>query len=372
MVESPAPHNPAPLSGSPLMVEGRTLEGFPSEESTGPRITLTDRENSSIQEILNDLVARYTSAEDPKFLVESTVVAHQLPRRVREFLNEFRLYEPPEAICRIAGYPIASHRIGPTPGHWKERQSHCVPLREELLLILLGSLLGDVIAWSTQQDGAVVHDIAPIKGHEHEQLGSGSAEELTWHTEDAFHPCRGDYLGMMCLRNVDRVPTTFAALDVSALDPRVSSILFEPHFTIRPDNSHLRKNRMGSISGSAVEAAQSRIEEMNARPEKLSVLFGSPDSPYCRLDPYFMDPPELSAAREALDHLIQSVSRRLVDIVLEPGEFCFIDNFKAVHGRRPFKARFDGTDRWLKRVNIMRDLRRSRASRASAESRLLL
>ena len=101
-----------------------------------------------------------------------------------------------------------------------------------MLLVLLGSLLGDLIAWSTQQDGAVVHDIAPIKTHEHDQLGSGSAEELTWHTEDAFHPCRGDYLGMMCLRNPDRVPTTFAALDVSALDgdarPAVRAPLHDP------------------------------------------------------------------------------------------------------------------------------------------------
>lgn len=98
----------------------------------------------------------------------------------------------------------------------------------------------------------------------------------------------------------------------------------------------------------------------------------APDAPYCRLDPYFMDPPEDPAAREALDRLIRLINSHLEEVVLEPGEFCFIDNFKAVHGRRPFKARYDGQDRWLKRVNITRDLRRSRGSRPSSESRLLL
>ncbi len=336
------------------------------------KITLTDSEALETCELVGSLAARYGSAEHPELLANATVLAHQIPLRVRQTLNEFRLYEPATAICRVAGYPIDDDKIGPTPAHWKERQTRCVPVQEEILLLLLGSLLGDVIAWSTQQDGAVVHDIAPIQSHEHEQLGSGSAEELTWHTEDAFHPCRGDYLGMLCLRNPDRVPTTFASFDVSALDQETVALLFEPHYTIRPDESHQLKNRVDPLTGESLETAQSRIDKMNEKPEKIAVLYGSPDSPYCRIDPYFMDPPEREDAREALDRLVRHVDDRIEEIDLEPGEVCFIDNFKAVHGRRPFKARFDGTDRWLKRVNITRDLRRSRASRSSSESRLLL
>jgi Fe(II)/alpha-ketoglutarate-dependent arginine beta-hydroxylase len=335
-------------------------------------IKIKESEYSTILEIVRDLATRFGSAENPEFLARATVYAHELPLRVRQTLNEFRLYEPQASICRITGYAVDDREIGPTPSHWKERQRHCVPVMEEMLLVLLGSLLGDVIAWSTQQDGAVVHDIAPIKNHKNEQLGSGSTEELTWHTEDAFHPCRGDYLGMICMRNPDRVATTFAALDVSALDQRTVRLLFEPHYTIRPDESHLRKNRVGPITGEFLEFAHSQIDQMNEKPEKISVLFGSPDAPYCRLDPYFMDPPENPDAREALEHLIQLVASQLEEIVLEPGEICVIDNFKAVHGRRPFKARFDGTDRWLKRINIIRDLRRSRTYRSTPESRLLL
>jgi enduracididine beta-hydroxylase len=234
-----------------------------------------------IDEFLDDVSARFSSAEAPAFLAEVTVLAHELPRRLRLALNEFRLCEPASGICRVLGYRLKDDSIGPTPAHWKQRQTGCVPVRQEFLLVLLGSLLGDVISWATQQDGAIVHDIAPIQGHEHEQLGSGSAEELTWHTEDAFHPCRGDYLGMMCLRNPDRVPTTFAPVDVSTLDKGTLDLLFKPLYTIRPDNSYLRKHRM-ALTGdgeSLVEAAHNRIDAMSERPEKIAVLFGSPSAP---------------------------------------------------------------------------------------------
>lgn len=336
------------------------------------KITLDAGEASGLARLAGELAARFGSAEDPEFLFNASVLAHDLPLRVRQILNEFRLKEPQSALCVIAGYPIDDREIGPTPPHWKERQKSCLPVKEELVLVLLGSLLGDVIAWATQQDGAVVHDITPIQGHEHEQMGSGCKEELAWHTEDAFHPFRGDYLGMMCLRNPDRVPTTFASLDVASLGKETLSCLFEPCYSIRPDHSHLRRNRVDHIGGELdLEAAHERIDQMNAQPEKIPVLFGSLDSPYCRLDPYFMDPPDTVEAKRALDELFRHVDSRLEELVLEPGDICFIDNFKAVHGRRPFAARFDGTDRWLKRINITRNLRVSRTARSAAESRLL-
>jgi enduracididine beta-hydroxylase len=49
----------------------------------------------------------------------------------------------------------------------------------------------------------------------------------------------------------------------------------------------------------------------------------------------------------------------------------FVDNFRAVHGRNPFKANFDGRDRWLKRLNIASDLRKSRDSRVSSYNRVI-
>jgi L-asparagine oxygenase len=50
-------------------------------------------------------------------------------------------------------------------------------------------------------------------------------------------------------------------------------------------------------------------------------------------------------------------------IVLAPGDLAFVDNRLAVHGRTAFRARYDGRDRWLQRMFVQRDLRRSRAVR---------
>lgn len=336
------------------------------------KIPLTEPEIHDIQALIDAITADFHSTEDPELLRRVPLLAHELPRRLRTLLLEFKLDEPASGVLVFSGFPIDEERIGPTPAHWDARTSPCSTLREEICCALLASLLGEPIAWATQQGGHVVHDILPIRGHEGEQLGSGSEQLLWWHTEDAFHNYRGDYLQMFCLRNPDRVPTTIGTLEGVRLDPHNLELLFEPLYTILPDESHLPKNRPPTAGEAEPSASYERIQAMQTQPPKLPVLFGDPGSPYVRLDPYFMsrveDPPE---AQEALDALVQAVNAGLWDLVLEPGDVCFIDNYRVVHGRKPFKARYDGRDRWLKRLNIARDLRKSRSARESSASRVI-
>ncbi|HEX6037035.1 MAG TPA: hypothetical protein VFZ20_03320, partial [Longimicrobium sp.] len=138
------------------------------------RIVLTPEEIGEIHALLGTLAARYGSAESQEFLDEADVLAHDLPLRVRKALRAFRLFEPDDALMVVSGWPVDEEKIGPTPVHWKQHAPENDTRAEDMLLVLLGSLLGEPIAWSTQQDGRVVHDILPIKGHEQEQLGSGS------------------------------------------------------------------------------------------------------------------------------------------------------------------------------------------------------
>jgi Fe(II)/alpha-ketoglutarate-dependent arginine beta-hydroxylase len=335
------------------------------------RFVLTGEERRHVESLVRGIAARYQSAEDPHFLHEATLLAQELPRRVREFFNDFRLLET-SGYCVLSGYEVDFDKIGRTPPHWKHRNGHSPTLEEETLLVLCGSLVGDVFGWATQQEGFLIHDVLPIRGLEKEQLGSGSEELLWWHTEDAFHSYRGDYLALMCLRNPDEVATTIAGISDIRLDPAHRNVLFQPRFTIRPDESHLEKNKASAASEDHKRSAYQRINEMNARPSKLAVLFGDPRAPYWRIDPYFMDPLEDDAeAQEALDALIAAIEQNLTGTVLRPGEILFIDNYRTVHGRKPFRARYDGNDRWLKRVNITRDLRKSRDARADCVSRVI-
>ena len=61
-------------------------------------------------------------------------------------------------------------------------------------------------------------------------------------------------------------------------------------------------------------------------------------------------------AEEALQILGESLSAHRSSVVLEPGDLLVIDNDMVVHGRSPFDARFDGTDRWLQRAFVIEDL----------------
>lgn len=341
------------------------------------RFVLNSEEIAYIQKMIAGIAAAYKSAEDPDFLLEAACLSHELPRRLRAALTRFRLAEPEGAMLVISGYPVDDEKIGRTPEHWDRPSEARLPtLEEEILFVLTGSLLGECIGWSTQQDGRIVHDVMPVKGMEQEQIGIGSEQLIWWHTEDAFHPLAGDYIGLMFLRNRDRVPTTFASLKGLDLDPEDWQTLFEPHYAIHPDKSHRPEaghvaegNGNGNDNGHHL---YDRVEQMHREPPKIPVLSGDPRSPYIRIDPYFMDPvADNPRAQRAFEALVKAIDARITDVVLEPGDICFIDNCKAVHGRRAFKARYDGYDRWFKRMNITRDLRKSRADRPEATSRII-
>jgi Fe(II)/alpha-ketoglutarate-dependent arginine beta-hydroxylase len=331
-------------------------------QSVVARYAFSAEERAGVDRLLDELVGLFDSAEDPRFLDLAQTYAHELPRSLRVFLNRFRLAER-EPACVISGYSVDDERLGATPRHWRERPVPSPAIREELLLVLYGSLLGDVFGWETQQDGTLVHSVLPIRSDEFEQLGSGSRELLWWHTEDAFHPLRADYLALFCLRNPDGVATTISTADGLDASDGELDVLFDDRFTIRPDNSHLARNNAGGDF--------SAIDEMLSRPRKIAVLHGGRDRPYLRLDPYFMDQPEDPEARNALDRLVRTIDGNVSEVALGPGQCLVLDNFRVVHGRVPFVARYDGNDRWLKRVNVTRDIRKSRASRGSAESRIV-
>jgi Fe(II)/alpha-ketoglutarate-dependent arginine beta-hydroxylase len=339
-------------------------------------IYLSSGECQEIDAVIADLAATYPDANDDRFLARVGRYAQRLPERLRATAAGMRLTESAGA-CRISGFAVDDEQIGDTPLHWADTMTQNRAVREEFYFVLCATLFGEVFSWSSQQGGRLVNEVVPIKGHEDRQINSGSASLLLWHTEDAFHPYRADYIGLMCMRNPDRTETTVACMaDVSIADD-VSKVLFEPHFVFQPDEAHLPGNRHpGSAvvpgSEAALARGYARIEQMRRYPRKVAVLFGDPASPYVRLDADAIDRDiDDPTAAAALDVFMAEVDKRLCGVVLGPGDIMFVDNYRAVHGRQPFTASFDGRDRWLKRVNITRDLRRSRDARTGATSRIV-
>ncbi|MFF0447668.1 guanitoxin biosynthesis L-enduracididine beta-hydroxylase GntD [Streptomyces sp. NPDC004609] len=341
-------------------------------------LRLEPQERETVTGLLTDIQETYTAPDAPAFLGDAALIAHDLPRRLRAALHTFRSPEPTApraprtraAVLLVAGNDVDEEGIGPTPPHWRDTSPTGAARRAEFLLVLYGSLLGEVYGWATQQDGRLVHDILPIAGQEDAQLGSGSRAPLMWHTEEAFHPHRADYVGLLCMRNPDRVGTTVGAVDPAELTAGDIECGFEPRFYIRPDTSHLPEQNRPSAGDRA--RSFDRIRRMDSAPEPIPILFGDPADPFLRIDPAYMyTAPGDDRAGDTLERVMSSIEKSLLDVRLEPGTCCFIDNYRAVHGRARFQARYDGTDRWLKRVSVTRDLRRSAGERAGPGGRLI-
>ncbi|CAM3272709.1 guanitoxin biosynthesis L-enduracididine beta-hydroxylase GntD [Stackebrandtia soli] len=346
---------------------------IPLETRDGvPLFRLTTGESTVIDELVDAAMVSFGASLVPDFL-ELALLAHHLPERLRRVATHFRLTGRPYGGFILSGLPVDETRVEPTPMSYTITDKDPYTVRMETLLLLIGSLIGDPFSFATQQRGRLVLDVFPIPGHEKRQLGTSSNVLLEWHNEDAFLADRPDWIILMGLRNPDKTATTLGLVDDLDLDPDVRRVLFEDRFVLLPDDSHtaaLNSEIAGDEDPQHADTSFAAITAMSDTPEPTPILSGDRAAPFVRIDPAFMkfdlDDPEAEAALSAV---ITAINERLCDVVLEPGEMLLVDNKRAVHGRHPFTPRFDGTDRWLKRILITGDLRRSDGLRGGDHGR---
>jgi L-asparagine oxygenase len=307
-------------------------------ESHVAEVVIPAGDRDDLTAVVNSLLARFGRADEPAFLHEAGQLGHLLPEGLRAALRAIRYTENAAALVVRGGPELGDP--GPTPRHWQDRDP-VATARHDLWQVLVMAQLGDPVAWSVWQDGHLINDVLPVPGEEHEQTGLGSTAELEFHVEEALYDNRCDYLGLMCLRNLDGSPTSVASIDAVDLAAMDVDVLFEPRFRIGDDKI-------------------------------VPALFGSPESPYLRLDPPYMTAlPGEDRAAAAFAQLCGELDRAMVDVVLAAGDLLLVDNYRAVHGRKPFRARYDGTDRWLHRCTTTRDLRVTRGQRRGATDRVI-
>jgi Fe(II)/alpha-ketoglutarate-dependent arginine beta-hydroxylase len=331
-------------------------------------LALSPAEAAEAAELAQIVATRYGSSDDPRLLRESCVHAHELPTRLCEFVRRQRDDGDFDTLL-IRGHRVSQADLGATPGQWKEAEAVARSLPFEMLTLLHGSLLGDVFGWFTQQEGHVVTDLVPMRGFETMQVGAGSEVELAWHTEDAFHPLRADYLLLTCLRNPARVATSVATIGDALTMARPSPALYRPCVIIQADAAHLAELRECAARDDGTNGASPDWMQ----PEPTPILTGAVDKPWLCIDPAYMetlagDDEGSAAVRELCDAL----DACLFDVILEPGDVLMINNRRVVHGRRPFSARHDGTDRWLKRVNVSRAFPVAHAVQGARSPRVIL
>ncbi|MFI6019065.1 TauD/TfdA family dioxygenase [Streptomyces sp. NPDC051287] len=276
------------------------------------------------------LLADHGSATSPALFAALPEACAGLSDTLRHAL---RPVDTADGLFVLRGLELDDAELGPTPGHWSTVGD--AGALWDVILLLVSALMGTPIAWDGQQDGRFVHNIVPSPGHESEQTGASSSVLLTPHTEDAFHPGRAHLLLLCCMRNHDNIATTAASIRRTGLSDEDIERLKRPVVPILPDDAY--------------EEAQ----QFAGRPAPVPTLFDTPDGLTMRFDPAYTPLDEADDQwREAYGHLELELARVSVAVSLEPGDVLVVDNDIVVHGRVPFKARYDGTDRWLKRASV--------------------
>ncbi|MFE6982543.1 TauD/TfdA family dioxygenase [Streptomyces griseus] len=277
-----------------------------------------------------ELLAEHGSATSPELLAALPDACARLGSTVRQAL---RPVDTADGLFVLRGLHLDDTELGSTPGHWSTAGGAGAVW--DVVLLLVSTLMGTPIAWDGQQDGRFVHNIVPSPGHENEQTGASSGVLLTPHTEDAFHPGRAHLLLLCCMRNHDNIATTAASIRRTAL--------------ARADAEQLRRPVVPILPDDAYEEAR----QFAGRPAPVPTLFDTPEGPTMRFDPAYTPLDEADDAwRGAYRRLEEELARVSVAVSLAPGDVLVVDNDIVVHGRVPFTARYDGTDRWLKRASV--------------------
>lgn len=304
-----------------------TLATLPIVDASGWRVTPADALGSDLGEELVHAAA---------------AGARTLPAEVDDALLRFTVTPPRAGALLLRNAPIGE--LPPTPP--SPEAPVAKDLTSEFALLTVARRLGQPVGYVPEHGGRIVQNIVPTQRDANLQTSTSSRSNLMFHTETAFHPHRPRYLLLLCLRGDPSAHTTLASVHdiMNHLPDDTVDVMFEPRFRTAVDASFLagRANEFGP-----------------ARP----LVTGTRD------EPTFIFDADLTAgiddaAAEVVVAVRSAIAEVETSVVLEPSDLLVVDNNVAVHGRSPFSARFDGTDRWLQRAFVVTDLAPSAADRA--------
>ncbi|MEU5807516.1 MULTISPECIES: clavaminate synthase family protein [unclassified Streptomyces] len=280
--------------------------------------------------------------DSPEFVAAARDAWENLPGPLRQAIRRFRRHSGPRGRLLLRGLPVGDVAQEDTPSVADSVQREASVAAAVLLMVACG--LGDPAAFRREKSGALVQDVVPVPGREEFQGNAGSVL-LSFHTENAFHEYRPDYVMLLCLRaDHEGVAGTRTACVREVLDLLSQSsreALARPEFVTEAPPS------FGPGAGGAC-----------GHP----VLGGAWEDPDLRVD-FSATRATTTDGAEALAELGTLFEQVSATSQLLPGDLVVVDNHVTVHGRTAFTPRYDGRDRWLQRTFALTSLRRSRGWR---------
>ncbi len=241
----------------------------------------------------------------------------------------------------LHGLPVGDVPRTPTTAASMEKPDRT----SEATLLGIAQMLGEPVGYAQEHGGDIVQDLFPLASSVGRQLSTSSGVELAFHTETAFHPHRPRYLLLLCLRGDTKAATTLCSVEdlVKELSTETINVLGQRRFRCGVDESF--------GEGSAWVTPPHAVLSNDAN-GTYTLLFDGDLT-------FGID----QRADAAVTQLNAAIARARTSVTLASGDLLIVDNHRAVHGRSPFTARFDGTDRWLQRTFVVDDLGPSAAER---------
>lgn len=282
-------------------------------------------------------------------LNRAKIFASEIPREIREVFYEFQVKETSEAILIRTGNLLENSSIK-TPKRYEELDSGYQLNDFQMLHALFSSLLGHPIGFASQREGKRLNNIIAVKELEDiPNTSSNSIHDFGFHTEDAFHKFRADYLGLVCIRNTEKVKTNFVSSKFLELDRQTIDELFLDKFIINHNHIH-------------------KLNAVIHPPQ--SIFYGSRKTPFMKINICDMVGTD-EASNNALQKLIHALDKTRESVVIEKGDFFYLDNYYTAHGRDAYKPNYGDESRWLSRFIITADIRKSITARASIHSHVI-
>lgn len=312
-----------------------------TEPAEGTVIDITGEEHKYLAGLLESI--QHDPYQDfESFCLDAKLLFHELPRRIRRQLIEFSQKSNVDGVLMLRNLPL-DPGLPPTPTKTGERWEK--PTRaSELWLCAVAAALGEPVGYLQEKQGRIFQDVYPTSVNADKLSSESSSILLDFHTEIAFHPFMPDYILLYGLRQdpLKEARTIFSSVRriFNLLTPGDRDTLFLDLFRTGVDYSF------------------GNFEEKQGAGPLVSVLYGDRLDPFLRYDLDLMVG-ETPAARHALQVVRELVNKVKRDAVIEPGSLLVLDNRRCVHARSHFTAFYDGRDRWLQRMAVVRDLQAS-------------
>lgn len=305
-------------------------------------LELDDAERRTMAMLAERVGLTSTPLADPETLLTVHCLSGLLPERLIRRLHAFRKWSNDRGTLLLRGLPMDA-ALPVTPTDERSVPARELPVASGAMLLVMG-VMGDFISYHDEKGGELIQDVHPVQNKASLQENTGSVY-LEFHTEDGFHPYKPDVIGLMGIRqDHDKIAKTATACIRRGL-PLLSSSTIE---TLRRADFRLRIS--SSFGGGGYSP-------------RLAVLSGDLARPDLCVDYHLMEPLTDRAAL-ALEQLRGALEQVAVGVAVQPGDMIMVDNRTTIHARTAFLPRYDGKDRWLRRMFAVVDLRKSQPARS--------